>query len=244
MNFNIDHLSHTPLYVQIEEQLRIAIHSREWATGKKIPNEVELSQTLGVARSTIRQAINNLVRDGLLLRKKSIGTFVQQAPISSKSASWLSFSQEMTKLGVKVRNYEMHISWREAREEIAQLFGVLPGTKLLRLERLRGDAQAPFVHFVSYFSPAIGLTGDEDFTKPLYEILEKQHNTVALKSVEEISATFADEIRSQKLGIPLNSPMLKRKRRVYDSNGRPIEWNVGFYRADSFVYTVESTREI
>lgn len=244
MKLIIDHSNPKPLYVQIEEQFRIAIQKREIDCGSKLPGEVELAEELGVARSTIRQAINNLVRDGLLIRKKSMGTFVQKAPVSSKAASWLSFSQEMAQLGIKVRNYELHVSWNQAPEEVEALFGVEPGTKLLKLERLRGSEETPFVHFISYFNPCVGMTGNEDFSAPLYEILEKQYGCIAKKSLEEISAVSADEVLSQKLEIPEGNPVLKRKRRVYDTTGIPIEWNVGFYTAERFIYSVESDREL
>ncbi|MDR2473962.1 MAG: UTRA domain-containing protein, partial [Tannerella sp.] len=85
---------------------------------------------------------------------------------------------------------------------------------------------------------------NEDFSRPLYEILEKDYNTVALMSKEEISAKAADKLLSDKLEVKPGDPVLKRKRFVFDPGNRPIEWNVGYYRADSFVYTVESERTL
>ena len=60
-----------------------------------LPNEVDLSKQLGISRNTLRQAINNLVTEGLLVRKKGIGTIVVNQSVSSKAKNWLSFTQEM-----------------------------------------------------------------------------------------------------------------------------------------------------
>jgi GntR family transcriptional regulator len=110
------------------------------------------------------------------------------------------------------------------------------------MERLRGQPEGPFVYFVSYFHPRIGLTGKEDFLRPLYEILEKDYMVIASLSKEEITARAADKFLAEKLNLEVGSPILVRKRYVYDQGERPIEFNMGYYRADSFVYTIESRR--
>ena len=70
MKISIDHNSAIPLYLQIENQLRNIIREPEYKKGKMLPNEVDLSKQLGISRNTLRQAINNLVTEGLLVRKK------------------------------------------------------------------------------------------------------------------------------------------------------------------------------
>lgn len=244
MRIIIDHNSPIPLYVQIEEQLRKAIQDPEYKNGKKLPNEVDLSKQLGISRSTLRQAINKMVFEGLLIRKKGVGTIVADTTISSKAKNWLSFSQEMKAMGLEVKNYELHIAWVRPTEELCKFFNIAKDTKILQLERLRGHPEHPFVYFVSYFNPRIGLTGNEDFSGPLYDILEKDYNTVVKLSKEEISAQIADRALAVKLEIKQGAPILKRKRFVYDPGGHPVEWNVGYYRADSFVYSIESEREL
>lgn len=112
----------------------------------------------------------------------------------------------------------------------------------LKLERVRGRIDDPFVYFISYFHPRIGLTGEENFTKPLYEILEKEYSVVAQLSKEEISACAADKFIANKLNTDIGSPILFRKRFVYDRGERPIESNIGYYKSEEFVYTVESRR--
>ena len=156
--------------------------------------------------------------------------------------NWLSFSQEMRARGVVVKNYELHISWALPDEHIADFFAIPMDKKILKMERLRGNTEEPFVYFVSYFHPRIGLTGNEDFSRPLYEMLENEHSTIADLSKEEISSRTADKLLANKLEIDTGSPVLFRKRYVFDQDDRPMEYNIGYYKADSFVYTVESRR--
>ena len=242
MNFTIDHKSPIPLHVQTEELLRKIIKQPQYLKGQHLPNEIELAKRLNISRGTLRQAINKLVYEGLLIRKKGFGTKVNNM-VSSKALNWLSFSQEMALRGIPIKNFELNISWVLPEESIANFFEIRGNKKVLKLERLRGRPEGPFVYFVSYFHPQIGLTGEEDFKRPLYEILEKDYHVIANLSKEEISARSADKFLAGKLQLEPESPILLRKRFVFDRAERPIEYNLGFYRADSFIYTIESRRE-
>lgn len=243
MKFSIDHKSPVPLHVQAENLLRTLITDPEHLNGKFLPNEVELARQLAISRSTLRQALNKLVYEGLLSRKKGIGTKVAESIISSKSKNWLSFTQEMNARGIVVKNFELHVSWITPEEKVADFFDIARDKKVLKLERLRGKVEGPFVYFISYFHPRVGLTGEEDFKRPLYDILERGHLVVATLSKEEVGAIAADKFIAAKLEVEPGSPILFRKRFVFDQGERPIEYNLGYYRADSFVYTVESVRE-
>lgn len=238
----LDHRSSTPLHVQAESLLRKLIETEEYRNGKFLPNEVELSAHLNISRNTLRQAINKLVFEGLLVRKKGVGTKVVRKGIVGGVRNWLSFSQEMRLLGIEVRNFELHISSKRMTDEIAGFFDADGVGKALVLERVRGKKEYPFVYFVSYFNPSIPLSGEEDFTMPLYEILEKQYGITVKTSKEEISAALAGDFIAEKLDIRPQDPILIRKRFVYDVDGKPTEYNIGYYRADSFTYTIEAER--
>ena len=242
MKYSIDHKSPIPLHVQAETLLRSLILEEEYQNGKVLPNEVDMAKQLAISRATLRQAINKLVFEGLLIRKKRTGTKVAQAPVSSKSNNWLSFSQEMKLRGIDIKNFELLIDWVFPDEVLINFFGIKADRKVLKMERVRGKPDEPFVYFVSYFHPRVGLTGEEDFKQPLYEMLENEHSIVATLSKEEISAKTADTVIAGKLKISTGSPVLFRKRFVFDQGERPIEYNLGYYKADSFVYTVESSR--
>ncbi len=242
MQYSIDHKSPVPLHVQAENLLRQLITEEQYQNGKNIPNEVDLANMLGISRTTLRMAINKLVFEGLLIRKKRAGTKVALGVVSSKSNNWLSFSQEMKLRGIPIKNFELLVTWELPDTNLANFFNIKEDEPVLKMERVRGRPEEPFVFFASYFHPRVGLTPDDDFKRPLYELLEQEHSVKAALSKEEISAVGADERIAKKLHVPVGSPILFRKRFVYDLSDRPIEYNVGYYKADSFIYTVESTR--
>jgi len=241
-SFVIDHSSVLPLHYQVEDLLRKLIEQPEYQNGKLLPNEVDIAKKLGISRNTVRQATNKLVYEKLLIRKKGVGTKVANNNITTKLNKWASFTHEMDEKGVKFRNYSLKISWEVADSELSQVFNIDKKTKILKLERVRGIASEPIVYFISYFHPRIGLTGDEDFSKPLYEMLENEHHTSAAISREGISAILADDELSDVLKIAVGDPILFRKRVVFDPGERPIEYNVGYYRADRFTYTIDIER--
>jgi GntR family transcriptional regulator len=242
MNLQLNHNSSTPLHSQVEKLLRELINKQEYQKGKLLPGEVDLSKQLNISRNTLRQAINKLVYEGLLVRKKGYGTKVATKGISGRAKNWLSFSQEMQALGISVHNFELHISWVVPDADVCSFFNIQP-EKILCMERLRGKENFPFVYFISYFNPAIGMTGNEDFNRPLYEIVEEKYHVKASLSYEELSAIKAPSFICKKLNMNPDDPVLFRKRFVFDENKRPIEFNTGYYRGDSFVFTVESERK-
>jgi GntR family transcriptional regulator len=243
MKYSLDHKSPVPLHAQAEELLRKMAGQKEYREGKFLPNEVALAGQLGISRNTLRQAASKLVYEGILVRKKGIGTRFAGPVVDSRARNWSSFSQEMEAKGIKVKNYEITTGWVTPEEQVALFLGIPVARKVMQLVRLRGTEQGPFVYFISWFHPRIGLTGREDFTRPLYEILEKDYATPVRTSKEEITACAADAALARKLRIGEGRPILKRKRLVYDPGNRPVEYNVGYYRGDSFTYTIESERE-
>jgi len=239
----IDRNSKTPLHRQAEQFLRELIASDKYKNGTLIPNEVELSEQLNISRNTLRQAINKLVNEGLLIRKRGIGTRVAINNIYSEANNWLSFSQEMKILGIKVENFELHICKHKPTTEAASFFSLEDEkAKILKIERLRGKEDFPFVYFISEFNPAIPLDGSENFNERLYDILKNEYDITVKNSREEISAIPANDFLASKLDVDTGAPILVRKRFVSDVNGTPVEYNIGWYRADSFTYKIECCR--
>ena len=107
---------------------------------------------------------------------------------------------------------------------------------------MRGKKDVPFVYFISYFNPVLDFSANESFDRPLYDIIEKEKGYILQTSREEISCMLADSFLSEKLEIKVGDPVLTRKRFVLDIDDMPIEYNMGYYRADNFIYTIECTR--
>jgi len=179
------------------------------------------------------------VFEGLLIRKKGYGTTVAPQNVMSNARNWMSFSQEMHAQGMVVQNFELHISRKTPPAEASEFLNAPEGARLLCLERLRGRPNLPFVYFISYFNPAIPMTGEEDMALPLYENLRKNYGIVVKTSREMVYARSANAELAEKLDINEGEPILVRKRFVLDVNDTPVEYNIGYYRADSFTYSIE-----
>jgi len=242
MELIIDHSSPVPLHYQVEELLRKLIELPEFKNGGFLPKEVDLAKRLGISRNTIRQATNKLEYEGLLVRKKGVGTKVSQNTVTTSLDSWHSFTQEMSEKGVVFINFVIETNRVKADAKIAAFMQIPEETEVLCLVRLRGFEDGPFVYFESYFHPRIGLTGKEDFTRPLYDIIENDYHVVPSISSERIRAKSASAITAKRLRIKRGDPVLVRERFVSDPGNRPIEYNIGFYIAEKFTYTIDIKR--
>lgn len=242
MELKIDHKSPLPLHIQVEDLLRELIQLPEYQKGQLLPREVELASKLGISRNTIRQATNKLEYEGLLVRKKGVGTRVAEKTVTTNLDQWHGFTQEMNEQGVVFKNFLISVDWVNAEPKISTFFGIAENTPVLRLSRLRGDDSAPFVYFESYFHPRIGLTGKEDFSRPLYDLLENDYHVIPSLSKERIKARLASAITAKRLKINSGEPVLVRERYVLDPGDRPIEYNIGFYKADRFTYAIDIKR--
>ncbi len=156
MELKIDHSSPVPLHFQVEELLRQMLEMPEYQNGGFLPKEVELAKRLGISRNTIRQATNKLEYEGLLIRKKGVGTKVSEKTVTTNLDSWHSFTQEMSEKGIEFVNFLIETRWEKADEKIAGFMKIAQGTEILCLARLRGFADGPFVYFESYFHPHSG----------------------------------------------------------------------------------------
>lgn len=238
----IDHTSPVPLHKQIELLIRSLVESGEYDGGKLLPREEELARKFGVSRNTVRQGIYKLVVEGLLIRKKGVGTMVAPRTITTHLDEWHSFTEEMNRRGIKVRNYLVKIQSETVPPGVRELFQVQAGSEVFKLERLRGDENGPFVYFISWFHPRVPLTGREDFGKPLYKLFEENFSVYPTSSHEELKAVRAGEKVASYLGIEEHAPVLFRKRTVYDTGNRIIEYNLGYYRSDKFAYSINIRR--
>jgi GntR family transcriptional regulator len=242
MKFTIDHSSKLPLHYQVEELLRKLIEDPDYRNGKFLPPEVELAKTLGVSRNTVRQATNKLEFEGLIVRKKGFGTKVTAKSLTTRLDSWHSFTQEMTEKGILFKNYLVKAQFVESSEKIATFFNIPVKTKVLLIARLRGDDKAPFVYFESYLHPRMGVSENENFSQPLYELLETKYQTPVSVSFEKIKSRIASRITADRLRINQGEPVLIRERFVSDPGNRPVEYNIGFYIAEKFTYSITIKR--
>lgn len=245
MNFKLNQDSPVPLHSQIEEYLRKLIVKKEYSSGDKfLPKEVTMSKKLGVSRNTIRQAINKLVHEGLIERKKGVGTKVATRKISTRLDNWISFTNEMKNKGIEVVNYLVNVALVNPEDEIYKALEVSNTKKIWKLEKIRGSKKAKYLYSISYFHPRVGINGDENFITPLYELLEKEHDTIVVTSKEKLRAIKADKKIGAILDIAHDEPVLRRERLVIDIGGHIVEYNVVYYHTDYFTYDIDIKREL
>jgi GntR family transcriptional regulator len=202
-----------------------------------------LSKKLGVSRNTVRQAVNALVNEGLIERKKGVGSKVVHKKITTRLDNWISFTEEMRNQGIDVVNYMVQNTLVNAPNEINDALTISQSKEIWKLEKIRGSKDAKYLYSVSYFHPRVGITGNENFNTPLYELLEKEHDIIVSTSKEKISAISASKKMSLLLDVEKKTPILKRERIVCDLGDRPVEYNIVYYRTDYFTYDIEIKRE-
>ena len=232
----INEHSALPLNKQVENYLRTLVREEKYRKGQLLPTEIQLAEDLGVARNTVRTAMDKLVREGVITRKKGVGTQVNRAPIVTDLTRWNSFSLE---LGDQMQTLSRTVSHTAVDREVGADLGLLPGQQTLCLQRLKGVENEPMVLLVSYFPRELNILPDEKFEGRLYQVLQEKYGVRPARSCEEIGASAPNQELSRKLALPRDVPVLYRKRRVLDRSGNLIELAYAFYRSDRFVYQID-----
>jgi len=244
-DFKIDLKSSIPYHVQVEKYLRDLIRIKEYASGESfLPKEESLAKRFGISRNTVRQAIDKLVQEGLVERKRGVGSKVVAQNISTRLDQWISFTKEMRDKGIEVVEYSVKVGFVLPEERIAKALNLSNDAEVCCMERVRGAKDAKYLFSISYFHPRIGLTGKENFYQPLYEMLEKEFNVIVAISKEKLKAVAAPIEISKALGIKKGDPVLKRERVVLDQGDRPVEYNVVYYATDYFSYDIDIKRDL
>ncbi len=242
-SLRLNRASGLPLHAQAQQLLRDLIRRPEFQAGALLPDEVSLATRLGISRGTLRAGIGELVHEGLLERKAGIGTRVRPPAAESGIGAWRSFSREMARKGIQVENFRHKYELAPADDAAAAALQIKPGTKIWRLDRVRGWEQRPVLHSRSWFHPRLGLTGAEVFSQPLYEVIEKATGIVAENAREEFAAVRATAAMARLLDVPGGEPLLLRTHTVFDAGGRPIEFAQVHYVSARFSLTLEIRHE-
>lgn len=231
-----------PLYLQIKDILKQKIINNEYAVGTTIPSENELEEIFGVSRMTIRQAVNELVNEGLLKKERGRGkgTVVLSSAIADKLSTVKSFTQKMQEQGLILKNKQINLSIVSPTETIATALNINPNDKVLRLSRIRMVNNDIIMYSISYIPESLDLPLDAQLYGSLYQLLTTK-NIQITHAEEYIEAMLADESISQSLEISINDAVLKRTRISQDQYNRNIEYTTTYYRSDKYKYVVELT---
>ncbi len=231
-----------PLYLQIKDILKHKIITSEYPVGSTIPSENELEDMFSVSRMTIRQAVNELVNEGLLKKERGRGkgTIVLSNAIADKLSTVKSFTQKMSEQGLVLKNKQINISLVTPDETIKSALNLAPNEKVLRLNRIRMVNNDIIMYSISYLPESLNLPFDAEQYGSLYYLLASQ-NIHITHAEEYIEAMLANVIVADALEISTNDAVLKRTRISKDQNNRSIEYTTTYYRSDKYKYVVELT---
>lgn len=240
----IDPDSPVPLYIQAEQIVRRLIRNPIYQDGTLLPNELELSESIGVSRSTMREAMNKLVFEGLLIRKKGLGTRVAARPAHTSAANWYHDPSEFHASGLEPEIVEVQVSWERTPRPVAKFYQIPEKRSVIKVERVYKSSNGGRVHTTSWLNPRVGLRSHMDFENtPVYSLLRQSGIDVA-KAKEEVSARVPEPWVYKKLNIKPGSTAIFRRRYTYDSTGRPVEYRLEIYDAAQFILEYDLERSV
>lgn len=232
-----------PLYFQLKELIIEAIRSGAYKHGSMIPTEKEFSEIYQISRTTVRQAVTELVQEGWLYRIKSKGTFVSTPKINQDFIQRLeTFQEQMARSGMEPGTEVLDLKVVPASEAVAEALQMQGGEAVIYLYRRRFANKEPILLAETYLPYELcKFVLDHDFVQEsLYDILKVSEDTEVLRihrRVEAVEATACDvEYLDMKLGKPVQL-FHSIGSNVY---GKPVEYSVARYRGDrnSFEVTV------
>ncbi len=213
------------------------------AAGSPVPGERELAQRYGTSRTTIRQALAELVIEGRLLRRQGKGTFVAQ-PKVAQLLELAGYTEEMRAHGLNPQTRILDTGYRPADEELALLLGIRTGSRVLCIHRLRLADGEPMAIAVSHL-PARrfpGLRRKVDSSSSLYETLASDYGVELAQAEETIETVLATPADARLLGVDAGLPLLLLSRRAFDAAGSPVEWSQSWYRGDRYKFLTRTRR--
>ncbi|HSW42359.1 MAG TPA: GntR family transcriptional regulator [Patescibacteria group bacterium] len=230
-----------PLHAAIAGQVETRIRAGEWAPGGRLPPERELCLDLEVSRATLRQALAELEQRGLVSRHQGRGTFVARPRVQADLSGFFSYGEALRARGLTLTAAVVAVGIVEVGRAIAAELGILPGDRVVRLERIRAvDAEALILETSSL--PAARFPGLEtrDFgARSLYRVLAEDYGCPVETAVETIEPVILTPREARLLGVPRNAPALMIRRVTADARGLPVEHTQALLRGDRTRFLLE-----
>lgn len=237
-SFSLDRHSPVPLYYQLSQELERAIREGEVKPGEHIETEVDLAHRLGLSRPTVRQAIQDLVNKGLLVRRRGVGTQVVHAQMK-RAVELTSLFDDLSEAQHTPSTKVLSMSVKAADEHLSETLRIKQGDRVLNIRRLRlmdGEPLAIMRNWIP--ADMLSTSRDELEETGLYELMRRQGLSVRVAN-QRISAETAGAADARLLEIRSGAPLLVMERTAFDDAGRVIETSLHKYRADS--YSFETT---
>jgi GntR family transcriptional regulator len=221
-----------PAYQRIQGAVRRIITSGGLRPGDAVPSERELARIHEVSLMTARHALATLEREGIVERRRGVGTFVSTPRIHFNKL--MSYTEQMRSRSLTVGSKVLFSEVVDDEPEATARLSLAPKSLVLKLERLRHTAGEPFALETCYFSAKQygGLLSEQLEHESLFGILEHSYGVVLGYADEEVDATAADPRSAELLGVPRREPLLRIRQVIYSTKGTVILYVLGLYRSD------------
>ncbi|UAL48946.1 GntR family transcriptional regulator [Sutcliffiella horikoshii] len=239
----IDKTSPIPIYYQLESYIKNQIEAGFILPGKNIPSEREYAESYGISRMTVRQAINSLVNEGLLYRKKGSGTFVSEKKIEQPLQGLTSFTEDMKKRGMTPTSKLIHFEVIPANSFIANELKISEYAPVYEIKRIRLADGEPMALETNYLSANLvkGLT-EEEVKASIYSYVEEKLGLRITHAEQLIESVRASEEHEKLLFIEKDHPMLYIQRNTFLHDGTPLELVKSVYRGDRYKFQIKMER--
>lgn len=215
---------------QIAADLRTRIHRGEYEPGERLPSIPAIAAQYGVAKQTVQRTVDQLRVEGLLITRPGSGTFVRGTKRSLNRLSRGRYGAHRgyhADLAARYRQQVLHVGTLPAPPEVAEVFGLSPGTPLLARRHLVRTTDTPVEVGTSWFRPAdvagTAIERPDVFDRPLYQEVEEATGRRYATARDQITARLPSRDEAEILKIRPDTPMLVLLHAAFDADRRPIE---------------------
>ncbi|RYL95931.1 GntR family transcriptional regulator [Sporolactobacillus sp. THM7-4] len=239
----MDRKSGIPLYLQLIDIIAQDIDRHVYQHGDKLPSERELCSLYELSRITVRQALEELEREGYIQKKHGKGTFVTKGLYQQNLVNLYSFTDEMKRLGkipvTKVLDFEVI----NASDSLARKMCLQAGKKIIRVTRLRIADNEPLMYETTYLPGEIfsNLTKEQLSQRPMYSIFREDYQVYVTRAIEDFTATTMQKSEAEYLNDEQGTPAILIKRYGYD-NSTLVEYTTSVVSSGKFHYRVEISK--
>ena len=228
---------------QTETRSQVLDLIEQLGVGEAIPSERQLSSDLGVSRLTVRAALDDLVREGMLVRRHGSGTFVSEPKIAQE-LTMTSFTEDMQRRGMVPASRTLSLRVTPAGAHLGRLLHVSPSEPVMIISRLRlADRETMAIETLHVRESLVpGLTAPDLERRSFYEILEGRFGITIVGGHQTIEPTVTNEEESAALGVPLHSPAFQFERTTNSESGEIVEYVRSIYRGDRYKLVTDLRR--
>ena len=231
-----------PAYQRIQLTIRKRIDAGHLRPGDPVSSERDLAKLHEVSLMTARHALASLEREGVVERRRGVGTFVSSPKIHFNKL--MSYTEQMAARSLTAASRILFGKLIDNEPDAAARLSLAPTRTLIKLERLRHTADEPFALETCYLSADDfpGLLEAPLGRDSLFATLERNYDVRLGYSDEEIDATAADPRTAELLNVPRRDPLLRIRQVIYSTKGKPIIYVLGIYRSDRHNFVIRRFR--